>query len=116
MKAAVLIRPVTAGARRRLPTFVVLATFLFPVPALAHELRPAYLELREERSGVFRVLWKTPMLGDARLALEPEFSGDARAITPVTMRTPPGAAIQQWTLPRPSCADKRCASVDWKVP
>ena len=38
------------------------------------------------------------MLGDARLALEPEFSGDARAITPVTMRMPPGAAIQQWTL------------------
>jgi hydrogenase/urease accessory protein HupE len=98
MKAAALIRPMTAGARRRLPTFVALATFLFPVPALAHELRPAYLELREERPGVFRVLWKTPMLGDARLALEPEFSGDAKAITPITMRTPPGAAIQQWTL------------------
>ena len=38
------------------------------------------------------------MLGDARLALEPEFSGDAKAITPVTTRTPRGAAIQQWTL------------------
>jgi hypothetical protein len=92
------IRPVTAVAINRLPTFVTLAVLLIPVPAFAHELRPAYLELREEKPGVFSVLWKTPMLGDGRLALEPEFSGDTRVITPVTIRTPPGAAIQQWTL------------------
>src|SRR5208282_1240397 len=42
--------------------------------------------------------WKTPMLGDGKLALEPEFSGDVEAITPVTARSPVGAAIQQWTL------------------
>ncbi|HWW01944.1 MAG TPA: HupE/UreJ family protein [Candidatus Acidoferrum sp.] len=48
------------------------------------------------------MLWKTPMLGDARLSLEPEFSGDAKRSTPVTTRTPPGAAIQQWTLRAPS--------------
>ena len=38
------------------------------------------------------------MLGTARLALEPEFSGDSKVVTPVTTSTPPGAAIQQWTL------------------
>jgi len=67
-----------------------------------HELRPAYLELREEKSGEFSVLWKTPMLGEARLSLEPEFSGDAKAATPVTTRTPPGAALQTWTLRAPA--------------
>ena len=42
------------------------------------------------------------MLGTARLALEPEFSGDSKVVTPVTTRTPPGAAIQQWTLRAPT--------------
>ena len=98
MKARLLIRLAAAGARRLLPTFVALAVLFFPVPAFAHELRPAYLQLQEERPGEFSVFWKTPMLGDARLALEPEFSGDAKAITPVTTRSPLGAAIQQWTL------------------
>ena len=34
--------------------------------AAAHEVRPAYLELREEKPGEFSVLFKTPMQGDAR--------------------------------------------------
>ncbi len=74
----------------------------FPALAFAHEIRPAYLELREEKPGEFGVLWKTPMLGTARLALEPEFSGDSEVVTPVTTRTPPGAAVQQWTLRAPT--------------
>jgi len=75
-----------------------LAVLFSSALAFAHEIRPAYLELREDKPGEFTVLWKTPMLGAARLALEPEFSGDSVAVTPVTARTPPGAAIQQWTL------------------
>ena len=42
------------------------------------------------------------MLGAARLALEPEFSGDSKVVTGVTTRTPPGAAVQQWTLRAPT--------------
>jgi len=80
----------------------VLAVTFFPALSFAHEIRPAYLELSEEKPGEFSVLWKTPMLGAARLALDPEFSGDVEAVTPVTVRTPPGAAIQQWTLRAPT--------------
>ena len=85
-----------------LRSFCCLVLLLLVSPGMAHEFRPAYLELREERPGEFSVLWKTPMLDDARLALEPEFSGDAQAITPITMRTPPGAAVQTWTLRAPA--------------
>ena len=102
MKATLLTHRRMAGTSWQLPILAALAAVLFPIPAFAHELRPAYLELREEKPGVFSVLWKTPMLGNARLALEPEFSGDAKAITPVTTRTPPGASIQQWTLLAPA--------------
>jgi len=76
----------------------LLVVFLLAYTASAHEVRPAYLELREEKVGQFAVTWKTPMLGDARLALEPEFSGDVKAVTPMTTREVPGAAVQTWTL------------------
>jgi len=81
---------------------IVALVLLASVSVFAHELRPAYLELHEERTGEFSVLWKTPMLGDARLALEPEFSGDAKAATAVVTRRPPGAAVQTWILRAPA--------------
>jgi len=70
--------------------------------AFADAIRPAYLELKEGKPGEFSVLWKIPMLGTARLPVEPEFSGDSKPVTPVTTRTPPGATIQQWTLRAPT--------------
>ena len=76
----------------------LLLLLLLAYTASAHEVRPAYLELREEKPGQFSVTWKTPMLGDARLALEPEFSGDVKAVTPMTTRKVAGAAVQTWTL------------------
>lgn len=69
---------------------------LAAAPAFAHELRPAYLELHEDKVGEFRVLWKTPMRGDLRLALSPVFSGKTQALSPVTARQIGGAAMQTW--------------------
>src|SRR5580765_5092466 len=76
----------------------LLVALFLAYSASAHEVRPAYLELREEKAGLFAVTWKTPMLGDARLALVPEFSGDVKAVAPITTRKVPGAAVQTWTL------------------
>jgi hydrogenase/urease accessory protein HupE len=39
--------------------------------AIAHELRPGYLELVEESAGRFRVTWKRPALGETVIALRP---------------------------------------------
>jgi hydrogenase/urease accessory protein HupE len=72
--------------------------WLAAAPALAHEVRPAYLELHEDKAGEFRVLWKTPMRGDLRLALSPVFSGKTQALTPVTARQTGGAAVQTWRI------------------
>jgi hydrogenase/urease accessory protein HupE len=83
---------------RWLPILVALATLLVPLPGHAHEVRPAYLDLREERPGEFSVLWKTPMLGEMRLALDPVFSGPAEAVAPVAGRTTGDAAVQTWRL------------------
>lgn len=64
----------------------------------AHEVRPAYLELREYSPGEFTVLWKTPMRGDLRLALDPQFSGPIEITSAIETRVVPGAAVQKWTV------------------
>ena len=38
-------------------------------PAAAHEMRPAYLDLREVSQNRFDVLWKVPAQGEMRLGL-----------------------------------------------
>jgi hydrogenase/urease accessory protein HupE len=52
----------------------------------------------EDRPGEFSVLWKTPMRGDMRLALDPVFSGPAEALTRVTTRLTGSAAVQTWRI------------------
>ena len=64
----------------------------------AHEVRPAYLELRETAPGIFDVLFKTPMQGDARLALDVSFLGRVARATPVISRTTDNAMVQTWRL------------------
>lgn len=91
-----------AISRSHAAMVAALAVLIFSVSALAHEVRPAYLELREQAPGEFSVLWKIPVQGEARLALEPGFSGEAQSATPETTRILPGAAIRQWTLHAPA--------------
>ena len=93
----------TQWARGRTQSLAALATWLMAcwlstLSAFAHEVRPAYLELREDRPGEFSVLFKTPMRGELRLALAPEFAGRTEVIVPMTTRTAGEAALQTWRL------------------
>jgi hydrogenase/urease accessory protein HupE len=69
-----------------------------PLPGHAHEGRPVYLDLREDRPGEYSVLWKTPMQGEMRLALDPAFSGPVEVLTPMSTRRTGDAAVQTWRL------------------
>jgi hydrogenase/urease accessory protein HupE len=77
---------------------VMLAVLLGPLAAVAHEVRPAYLELREDAPGEFSVLWKTPMRGELRLALSPTFSGRTETLGPRVARATGEAAVETWRL------------------
>jgi hydrogenase/urease accessory protein HupE len=74
---------------------ICLAGCLSPA-AFAHEIRPAFLQIRELEPQVYDILWKTPAQGDMRLALNvilPETcsnAGEPRA------SLVDGAAIQRW--------------------
>jgi hypothetical protein len=61
-------------------------------------VRPAYLDIREDKPGEFSVLLKTPMQGDARLALAAVFSGRIEAIAPMVSRPTGDAMVQTWRM------------------
>jgi hydrogenase/urease accessory protein HupE len=83
---------------RWLPILAALTALLSPLSGHAHEVRPAYLDLSEDRPGEFSVLWKTPMVGEMRLALDPSFSGPVEVLAPVAQRRTGDAAVQTWRL------------------
>ena len=66
--------------------------------ASAHEVRPAYLSVQEEAPNEFSVLFKTPMQGDARLALKALFSARIETVTPIVSRPTGDAMVQTWRM------------------
>ncbi len=49
-------------------------------PALAHEVRPAYLELRQTDAENYAALWKVPGRGDLRLGLDVELPNNCATV------------------------------------
>jgi hypothetical protein len=69
-----------------------LVAALLVVPAIAHEVRPAYLDMRETALDEFAVVWKVPAQGEMRLGLHarlPSVRGEVRA----------GTVNRGWSLP-----------------
>jgi hydrogenase/urease accessory protein HupE len=75
-------------------TFAMLITGV----ASAHEVRPAYLSVQEDAPNEFSVLFKTPMQGDARLALSALFSGKVETLTPIVAHPTGDAMVQTWRM------------------
>jgi len=63
-----------------------------------HEVRPAFLHLSEIEQDTFDVLWKQPVLGDRRLALEPELPADCTTISETTPEHTGAALLQRWRV------------------
>lgn len=53
----------------RLCLLLVVALLGHALPAAAHEVRPAYLQIREAGPYIYDIMWKTPAQGNMRLAL-----------------------------------------------
>jgi hydrogenase/urease accessory protein HupE len=85
----------------RLVAIVALSLVLAPVAA-AHEVRPAYLELRETTPGVYDVLWKVPALGDdLRLSIFARFPADTQEVTEPRGLFRNDAYVERWQIQRP---------------
>lgn len=82
----------------RLVVLTAAVAALFCEVAYSHEVRPAYLSLNEEAPNEFSVLFKTPMQGDARLALSALFSGKIETVTPIVSHPTGDAMVQTWRM------------------
>ncbi len=67
-------------------------------PVLAHEVRPAYLEMREIGAGRFSVLWKVPARGEMRLSLAVRLPARCTASEPPRRVDAGGAITERWQV------------------
>lgn len=79
----------------------VLMLGAFSLPAQAHKLQPAYLELSEQGSGTFNVLWKRPLVGNQPMDIYPRFPESCRNLTEPVLRAS-DVAIERWLI---SCGE-----------
>jgi hypothetical protein len=75
---------------------------LFAPDAMAHEVRPAYLELRQKGPDAYDALWKVPARGnEMRLGLYRDLPGTCATVTEPRAFTVQGAYSERWSV---SCA------------
>ena len=70
-------------------------------PAAAHEVRPAYLELRQTSIDTFDILWKVPARGNLRLGLYVRLPEGCENITDPHGMFSGGAYIVRWSIRHP---------------
>jgi len=66
--------------------------------ALAHEVRPGYLELRERDPVTYTLLWKRPAGGEVEIQIAPVIPKGCRLVTPDRQQLTPGAVLVRGTL------------------
>jgi hydrogenase/urease accessory protein HupE len=66
--------------------------------AIAHEVRPALLQIVERGPNGYDVTWKRPVVGDMALRLVPHLSGGALEKPPTAEQLAPGFVIRVWRV------------------
>ncbi|HEY0939743.1 MAG TPA: HupE/UreJ family protein [Steroidobacter sp.] len=88
----------------------LLALITLTLPAAAHEVRPAFLQIREVEPSTYDVLWKTPAQGDLRLALNVILPSECRGLgTPRATLVNAAAIEHQRTICAGGLASKQIA-------
>jgi len=75
-----------------------LGFFLLAHPALAHEARPAYLEIKETAPGQYSMLWRTPVLAGMRLPLVLKIPDDVKNLTPPAVQELADSLIERRSI------------------
>lgn len=80
---------------RSLLLWLLLLLGLAPTAA-AHEIRPAFLQVREVQPATYDILWKTPAQGDMRLALNVILPKPCANVSEPRSTLVDAAVIQRW--------------------
>ena len=108
-------RPLTPDvARRALAALAAVLglVFLATSSALAHEVRPALVQIQEAADGAIEVTWKQPVAGDVGLRISPRLSGGALDRPPDRETLTDAYRIRTWRLPPGQALSGQTLSVD----
>lgn len=97
---------------RLLALLVCLLPLFSAAPSTAHELRPAYLDIRETTTGDFAVVWKTPALGEMRLGLYVRLPETCSPKGDPVNSFEAGAYFERWTARCPGGLKGRILAID----
>lgn len=82
----------------RIATLAWIALAFGAFPAAAHEVRPAYLELREVGAQDYQVLFKVPAIGELRLGIYAALPDRCQERVPRAHYSAPGALTERWLV------------------
>ena len=91
--------------KQLLSILVLIVILLFPFlpDAYGHRLEPAYLEINEESSGKFNILWKRPLVGGRPMNIYPLLPAGCTNITEPAVQTMLSGAVERWIV---DCGEK----------
>jgi hydrogenase/urease accessory protein HupE len=79
----------------------LLAALTAPLTAVAHEVRPALLQITETAPQTWTVFWKQPAMGEVALRLAPHLSSGWLDAQPNDQYAAPGFLVKTWTIRSP---------------
>jgi hypothetical protein len=93
---------------------VVVLTLAFAAPrvGLAHEVRPALIQITETGPGAYEVVWKQPMVGDLTIHMVPHLSSGAIDREPMSQSSSPGFLIRTWRIVGGAPLDGQTVSIE----
>ncbi len=80
------------------PSLVVCALLAWWAPALAHETRPGFLELRDQGGGLYDFLWKKPSGGEIEIFIAPVIPAGCQLSPSGQQQLTPGALVVRGLL------------------
>ncbi|MEE8469583.1 MAG: HupE/UreJ family protein [Planctomycetota bacterium] len=87
---------------RRLAALALIALTGLSAPALAHEMRPGYLQLQQTGEETYDVLWKVPAAGtDMRLGIYVRFPAGTEETSEHRALFVGGAFVERWSVRHP---------------
>ena len=89
---------------RWLAVVVALTVLALARPALAHEVRPAFLEIDQTGPSSYSVIWKQPTMGDVAIHLVPHLSNGWLEQQPTDQYAAAGFLIKSWKVIAPGPA------------
>ena len=64
----------------------------------AHRLQPAYLEINEQTTGTFNILWKRPLAGSRPMNIYPKLPAGCTNLTEPSVQASASGAVERWMV------------------